>query len=230
MGIVVAACVNPPAFAYVVVGPILWAHSSHPRGGRPFPGVGLSWGDSSTLLVLVSASVLLVSAIVLLVSAIVLVDSPLHLLLALALPVLLPLVSLVSSFSLVSSSFSLVSSFSRSRGLSSSRLSHPSSSSLSSRPLPPSRVARLLLIVSSSSSFSSPRPCSLSPHPSSVSPLLAIVVSPSGFARCQRRRFGPCCCLGLPRLPPSPDPTSIETSLPTSLWKGEGRLHLRLRF
>ena len=89
----------------------------------------------------------------------------------------------------------------------------------------PSRVSCLLLIVSSSS-----RPCSLSPHPSSVSPLLVVVVSPSGFARRQRRRFGPCRCLGLPRLPPSPDPTSIETRLPTSLWKGEGRLHLRLRF
>ena len=209
MGIIVAMCVNPPAFAYVVVGPILWAHSSHPRGGRPFPGVGLSWGDSSTLLVLISA--------------IVLVDLPLHLLLMLTLPVLLPLV-------LLASSFSLVSSFSCLHGLSSSRLSHPSSSSLSSHPLPPSRIARLLLIVSSSSSFSSPRPCSLSPHPSSVSPFLAIVVSPSRFTHCQCRRFGPCHCLGLPRLPPSLDPTSIETSLPTSLWKGEGQLHLCLRF
>jgi hypothetical protein len=100
----------------------------------------------------------------------------------------------------------------------------------------------LLLVISPSASFSrclpppdrlvssSSRPCSLSPHPSSVSPLLVVVVSPSGFACRQCRRFGPCRCLGLPRLPPSPDPTSIETSLPTSLWKGEGRLHLRLRF
>jgi len=122
---------------------LLWAHSSHPRGGRPFPGISLSWGDSSALLlILVSPLVLVdvsplvlvdVSPLVLVVSPLVLVVSPLHLLLVLALLVILL----------------LVSSFSRSCGLSSSCLSYPFSSSfsLSSQPLPPSRVACLLLII-----------------------------------------------------------------------------------
>ena len=50
-----------------------------------------------------------------------------------------------------------------------------------------------------------PRP-SLSSHPSSVSPLLP------------------------PHLPPSLDPPSSKTKLPTSLWKGEGWLGLHPRF
>jgi len=86
------------------------------------------------------------------------------------------------------------------------------------------RVGRLSssssLCHPSSSTSSSSRPCCLStPGPSSVSPLV-VVVSPSGFARRQRRRFRPCRSLGLRRLPPSPDPTSIETNPPTSHGRG----------
>jgi len=100
------------------------------------------------------------------------------------------------------------------------RVGHLSSSSS----LPPSSS----LCRPSSSSSSSSRP---SPHPSSVSPLLLllIVVSSSGFARRRYRRFIPCRCLALRRLPPSPDSPSSETNPPTSLWKGEGRIGLQPR-
>ena len=82
---------------------------------------------------------------------------------------------------------------------------------------------------SSSTTSSSSRPCCSSPHPSSVSPLLLLVMLPSGFARRQRHRFRPCRFLGLLRLPPSPDPMLIETNPPTSHWKGEGQLGLQPR-
>jgi len=97
----------------------------------------------------------------------------------------------------------------------------PSSSSL-----PPS--SSLCRPSSSSSSSSSSR---LSPHPSSVSPLLLflVIVSSSGFACHQHCRFSPCCWLGLPCLLPSPHSPSSKTNLPTSLWKGEGRIGLQPR-
>jgi len=154
----VASCVNPPAFAYVVVGryfsslgpliasarwssiPWRWYELGGFIGPPPRPRL---------------ASVLLVSPVVLVVvSPVVLVVSPLHLLLVLAL--------LVSS------------SFSRSRGLPFSRLSHPSSSSSSSsssRPVPPSRVAFLLLIVPPAPPcLASPPPPRLAPAPCHLTP------------------------------------------------------------
>ena len=76
-------------------------------------------------------------------------------------------------------------------------------------------------------SFSSPRPLSLS----SISPLWIVKMN---HDKCR----GSCFVIhhwalplhGPPLLPSSPDPLLSDAKLPTSLWKGEGRLRLHPRF
>ena len=93
---------------------------------------------------------------------------------------------------------------------------------------PPPHLFRLLhhcvAPSSSSSSSSSSRP---SPYPSSVSPLLLFLIVVSS---CRRRCcFSPYCCLSIPHLLPSPHSPLSKTNLPTSLWRGEGRIGLQPR-
>jgi hypothetical protein len=207
--VAVAAVVNPPASAYVVIGRYLsslgpliasaWWSSSRRRWAE-FTGVGLHWGfitPPPCQLVLPAPwcfACLPPTRLTL----------TLLLLLVLGLPFLLPLVSPLLLLFLVVSPL-LVSS-------SSSTTSTTSSSLPFSMAPHRSAISPLLLVASPLAP----------PHcfrlPGRCVTLWILLLSTS------------CRCLGPLRLPPSPDPPPSATNPPTSLWKGEGRMGPHPRF